>query len=83
MNDEELETIRKFAEQGDPEAQYKLGMHYKSIGNLISSLDWLKRANMQGYQEAYYALQDTLDELNREYEEKLAQIPECLRYLVK
>jgi len=56
----ELERIRKAAEQGDAEAQYKLGVCYKKGSGVSFSLseaaEWFRKAAEQGLAEAQYEL---------------------------
>ena len=54
---------RKAAEQGNPDAQYNVGMMYLRgegvAGNRQEAIKWIGKAAEQGYKRA----QDTLEEL--------------------
>lgn len=60
---EALAWYRKAAEQGNPDAQYNVGMMYLRgegvAGNRQEAIKWIGKAAEQGYKRA----QDTLEEL--------------------
>ncbi len=60
LNNFSLEQLQQAAEAGDPDAQYALGyMHYygqKVTQNTAQAVNWIKRASVQGQEQATRAL---------------------------
>lgn len=58
--DETIEILKKKAEEGDAEAQYKLGVEYMGKGNTSipenckEAFKWFEKAAQNGYLAAYY-----------------------------
>lgn len=52
----ELEELKQKAEQGDADAQYKVGTYYFRSGNLNVASFWLEQAAKQGNRESFYRL---------------------------
>ena len=49
-------SIQELAEEGDAEAQYKIGYDYYIHGNLPEAFKWFLKAAEQGYAEAQYQI---------------------------
>jgi TPR repeat protein len=49
-----LERLQQAAEQGNPEAQYQLGMFYSKTRDYASALKWFRKASDQGNTKARY-----------------------------
>lgn len=52
----ELDELKQKAEQGDADAQYKVGTYYFRSGNLNVASFWLEQAAKQGNRESLYRL---------------------------
>lgn len=59
VDSSEIEQLKQQAEQGDADAQYKVGrMYEKGIGvtkDESTAWDWYQKAEEQGHQEAHLA----------------------------
>ena len=57
-DDKELEVIRQVAEQGNVEAQYKIGLYYENETpkNYPEAIKWYRRAAEKGHADAQYHL---------------------------
>ena len=53
---DDLSSIRKYAEKGDPEAQYYLGLHFESENNMAEAVEWFRKAADQDDLDAQYKL---------------------------
>lgn len=52
----EIDELKKKAEQGDVDAQYKIGTYYFRSRNLNDAAFWLEQAAEQGNRESFYRL---------------------------
>lgn len=49
---DDFNHIQELADQGDPEAQFKLGIHWLEANDYQQTAEWLERASRQGHLEA-------------------------------
>ena len=63
---DDIESLRKKAEEGDAEAQYKLAMCYDKDAEFCEFTEWIEAAAEQGYAPAQYELGKSLLELGSE-----------------
>lgn len=56
----EIDELQKKAEQGDADAQYKVGMYYLRTENLDTASFWLEKAAEQGNRTAFSRLNTTV-----------------------
>ena len=49
-------SLREYAEKGDPEAQYYLGLHFEAENNMAEAAQWYRKAADQGDLDAQFKL---------------------------
>ena len=53
---DDITSVREFAEQGNPEAQYYLGLHYEKEKDMAEAVKWYRKAAVQEDLDAQYKL---------------------------
>ena len=79
---EDIDTLRIKAEQGDAEAQYRLGMYYEEENNIGLAAEWLIKATEQKHSKAYEELLILQKILSNNFERQVNELPEYLRGLI-